>query len=153
MQPVKASFLHFQWETILLCAELTHIRKVLSLPLLATVPGAPDYLVGLMNLAGSSIPVLDLGLRLGMRRQVEYSVNAPLLWCDNGTDSIAIIVDEVTGILEIERTALQDKPAFAQAIPYILGAIQTPNRLSLIVDLTAVITQQQRPGQHEANYD
>lgn len=44
---------------------VTHVRAVLSSPSLTRVPTAPDVVVGLANVRGDVVPVLDLAVLLG----------------------------------------------------------------------------------------
>ena len=49
------------------CAcELEGVREIIPYCRATRLPGAPSYVTGLINLRGSIITVLDLGLRLGV---------------------------------------------------------------------------------------
>jgi purine-binding chemotaxis protein CheW len=131
----KLQLLHFQIQDIYLCANLKHIKKVLPFPQLETLPGSPNYLAGLMNLAGICIPVVDLRMRLGFARTEDYSINTPLLLCESGNQQAAFIVDNVTGIVETDNIDVQHKPEFAQAIAMVLGAITIREKIALLIDM------------------
>ncbi|MES2217155.1 MAG: chemotaxis protein CheW [Pseudomonadota bacterium] len=138
----KLQILHFQVQDIYLCAHLKYIKKVLPLPLLETLPGSPNYLAGLMNLAGISVPVIDLRMRLGFIRDEDYSINAPLLLCETDSDQAAFIVDDVTGIVEADNFDVQAKPEFAQSISMVLGAITIREKLALLLDIEGLLKMQ-----------
>ena len=135
----KLQLLHFQVHDIYLCANLKNIKKVLPFPQLEILPGSPNYIAGLMNLAGICIPVIDLRMRLGFTREEDYSINTPLLLCQSGNQDgnqqAAFIVDNVTGIVETDNIDVQPKPEFAQAISMVLGAITIREKIALLLDV------------------
>ena len=135
----KLQILHFQVEEMRLCAYLKYITKVLPLPMLDTLPGSPAFVAGLMNLGGKCVPVIDLRMRLGLRRDEDISINSPLLLCEYGEASAAIIVDDISGIVETDSQELQASPEFAQGISLVLGAIAINDKLALLLDVEALL--------------
>jgi purine-binding chemotaxis protein CheW len=131
----KLQLLHFQVQDIYLCANLKHVKKVLSLPQLEALPGGPNYVAGLMNLAGNCVPVIDLSMRLGFTRTEDYSINTPLLLCESHDQQAAFIVDNVTGIIETDSIDVQAKPEYAQSISMVLGAITIREKIALLLDM------------------
>lgn len=122
-----------------ICIELSHIDKVLPLMNLETVPDAPSYLVGLMNLAGKSVPVIDLARRISMSRDQPYSLDVPILLCNHGEDTVGLIVDEVEGLVIVEENALQMRKEFNADQSPILGAINIEDELYLLLNLNAIL--------------
>jgi purine-binding chemotaxis protein CheW len=45
---------------------LRQIREILDLPKLTHVPSAPPYLLGVFNLVGRVVPVLDVAMKFGL---------------------------------------------------------------------------------------
>jgi purine-binding chemotaxis protein CheW len=139
----KLQVLHFQVQDIYLCANLKYIKKILPLPLLETLPGSPNYLAGLMNLAGSCVPVMDLRMRLGFKRDQDYSLNTPLLLCESNNEQAALIVDDVTGIIEADNFDVQEKPIFSQSMAMVIGAIMIRDKIALLLDIDSLLNQLQ----------
>ena len=46
--------------------EVTRTREILSLTPVTKVPQTPDYLLGVINLRGQVVPVVDMRLKLGL---------------------------------------------------------------------------------------
>jgi purine-binding chemotaxis protein CheW len=141
----KLPILHFQVKEMRLCAYLKYITKVLPLPMLDTLPGSPDYVAGLMNLAGKCVPVIDLRMRLGLSRDEDFSINSPLLLCEFNDDCAAIIVDDISGIVETDMLEVQAKPEFAQGMSLVLGAITLDNKLALLIDVEGLLQKDLPP--------
>ncbi|KMO39060.1 chemotaxis protein CheW [Methylobacterium tarhaniae] len=79
------------------------VREILPLPRLWRPPGAPGTLAGFLNLAGSAVPVLDLGVLFGLgrpatARQALYR-HLVLL---KGEAPLALMVDRVADVVRVE---------------------------------------------------
>ncbi len=132
--------LHFLLQNIRVCVELNYIQRILPLPLLETVPGSPPYLAGLMNLAGTSIPVIDLGLRIGLQRINSYSLDMPILLCLDGSQRTGMIVDDVLGLVKVDTSDVQMRTDFVQHDSPFLGVLPVNAELSLFLNIKRVIT-------------
>lgn len=131
--------LHFLLQNVHACIELNFIKRVLPLPFIETIPGSPAYLVGIMNLAGHSIPVIDLCLRLGMQRQRPYTLNIPILLCFDGLKQVGVVVDEIMGLVDVEKSTLQMRDDFEKHNSPFLAIISVHNTLSLLLNIKRLI--------------
>ena len=51
---------------------VAQVREVLELPLITKVPGAPDYMRGVINVRGKATPVVDLRRKFGLPRANDH---------------------------------------------------------------------------------
>ncbi len=116
-----------------LCLPLDQVQKILPLMMLEAIPHSPPDIVGLLNFAGKSIPVIDLGVRLGYERDQPYSLDAPLILCVNDQDNLALIVDQVLGLADLAAESLQMQKQF-QSSPF-LGSVAIDKQLSFILNV------------------
>ncbi len=86
--------------------DIKYVYKVVSLPYLEPIPGSPDYLVGLMNLAGETIPVIDIALKLEMKRQQKYTLNTPIVIVELKNTKIAMLIDTVNEIIHVNQSEI-----------------------------------------------
>lgn len=132
-----------------ICLELKNIQKILPLAKLTILPNCPDYMVGMLNLAGKSIPVVDLGVRLSLTRVEPYSLNTPVILCtffdrNNMPQSVALIVDKILEIENLDRHELHlsdyiDKPDYP-----ILGSITSRHGLAFLINLQNVFSTENK---------
>ena len=138
--------LSFLLSDVQMCIDLQYVEKVLSLPLLEAVPNSPVYLLGIMNLEGESIPVIDLALRLGMEREELYSITIPIILCRNDTQRVGLIVDEIMGLADVDEELLQLHDNFKQAGSHFLATVTQKQQVSLLLNakyaLSIHLTQQ-----------
>lgn len=131
----EMSVLHCNVNGTLVCIDLRFIKKSLPLPQLAPLPNGPDYLVGLMNLAGKSIPVVDLGIRLNLPRTQSYSLETPVLLCGDDNNEVAFIVDKIVGLHEINQEQLQTQGHANKPDSLFIATTRVGADLSLLVNM------------------
>jgi chemotaxis signal transduction protein len=86
-----------------LCLPLEQVSRVLALPALQEVPDAPGQLVGLLNLGGEALPVVDL-CRLLKRPPLAYDIDTPVLLCESGGRRCCLVAGAVSGVGAVENS-------------------------------------------------
>lgn len=109
--------------------DLTHIDRVILVVEITPFPNAPPYLMGMINIHGAVVPVINLRHVLGLPKR-ELELNDQFLICRLEGKVFAIWVDLVSGIVEYSKEALipaKDVISDADSIDYVVkenGAIQ-----------------------------
>jgi purine-binding chemotaxis protein CheW len=91
------------------CVRTTAIREIRGWGPSTPMPHAPDDVIGVMNLRGTVIPIIDLAVRLGMRATIATERSAIVVAEINGT-ALGLVVDSVSDILTVDATLLQPVP-------------------------------------------
>lgn len=88
------------------------VREIVPFRRPTRLPGAPDYILGLVNLRGTIIPVLHLGLRLaaGAATDVEGSI----VLVEDGGRTLGIAVDEVMDVQPLPAERVQQAGAASE---------------------------------------
>jgi purine-binding chemotaxis protein CheW len=92
---------------------LLQTREIVALPPLSHVPATPSYILGVFNLVGRVVPVLDLAVKLGLG-SVAYGDRTCVVVADvpmgGETAVVGILVDAIGGVVddgEVERLDLE----------------------------------------------
>ena len=89
---------------------ITAVQEILRVPdQLTRVPTAPDFVEGVINLRGSALPVIDQRRRLGLP-PTERSDRQRIMVYALGGGRTGFIVDSVTEVLKIPRSAIEPAP-------------------------------------------
>lgn len=91
------------------CVRTTAIREIRGWDTATPIPHSPAEVMGVMNLRGTVIPIIDLSLKLGMKSTVPTERSAIVVAEINDT-SMGLIVDSVSDILTIDASHLQPVP-------------------------------------------
>jgi purine-binding chemotaxis protein CheW len=114
------------------------VREVLRPPRLTPVPLAPPEVVGVANLRGQIVPVLDLRLRLGLdsRRQAAH-----VLMLRVADSLFGVLVDSVGDVVEVDRAAFEPVPdtVVVEKAELLSGAFKLPDRLLLVLYVDKIL--------------
>ena len=113
------------------------IIEIVQLPALTLLEKAPEYIVGLLNLRGTVVSVIDLSMILGFHRKV-YSVECQVLILNVNNKKIGIIIDSVKDVMQFEKKLLEPLP-YASKEHTITGVYKDDNGLIAFLDLDKVI--------------
>lgn len=85
--------------------DISTVREIIPLRRTTRLPGAPDYVSGLINLRGTIVTVLDLGRRL--QRASATREDGSIILVDVGTKLVGIAVDEVMDVRPMTDDRIQ----------------------------------------------
>mgnify|MGYP001806315624 CR=1 FL=1 len=93
----------------------TAMIEVVRVPALTPLRQAPGYFVGMADLRGGVVPVLDLCLRLG-RPHPPYEISDALLVLEHEGSRLAILISEIIEVVELVAGAIHPAPRFAPTL-------------------------------------
>lgn len=119
---------------------LLSIREVIRLPDVTKVPQTPSYFLGIMNLRGSVISVMDLRLKLNI--PMTSSAEATVIILDLGDYSLGVLVDRVNAVVLIDEKTFSDKPELGSSAmaAAIRGVFRKDDKLVLILDIAKALS-------------
>jgi purine-binding chemotaxis protein CheW len=123
---------------------LGHVVEVVRMAALAPVPDAPRHVLGLLDLRGRVVPVLDLRRRLGLA-PAEPGLSTPICVVEAGGRGFGLVADAVTDVRPllgpVERVgdAADDSP--------VAGVAHVDGRLVSLLDPARLGGQVQPPPQ------
>lgn len=101
------------------------IVEIIPKVLLKQLPQSPDFMVGLLNYAGESIPVVDLScLMLNHPSQNFMSTRIVVLknpFNDEKINSLGVIVEEIVEVVEVENELFHDSGLKIESLPFLNG--------------------------------
>ena len=119
--------------------DIMRIREIIQPVRITSVPQAPAYLEGVINLRGAIIPVVDLRKRLGVAPNSAASKNKYII-CSVGGRRVGLMVDAVTEVVRIPRDAIQKTPSLLSKSSFFMGVYGPPDRLKLLLNIQALLT-------------
>lgn len=119
-------------------ASVEGINKMLDI---TKIPKAPVYMLGITNLRGSVLPVIDLQKRFGMPEQEQTSETRIVVANMDGV-KIGMVVSAVSEVLTIEDSVIEPPPPMVSNInsEFISGVAKIDKRLVILLDLAKVLT-------------
>lgn len=121
------------------CLRLGDVERLLPLMRVQHVPEGPDYLLGLMNLRGEAVPILDLARRLHLPAAANYALDTPVVLAAIGRLRAGLVVDEVLGVRAVPRSALRGDALFRDGLPPVLSAVTSRDGTALLLDALRIL--------------
>ena len=120
--------------------DILKVQEINRMLDITRVPNAPSHIVGVINLRGKVIPVVDLRLRFGMTKK-EYDKNTRIVVMELGGKIVGFVVDAVSEVLRIPRSVTEPPPSVAmtESADYITAVGKLDDRLLTLLDLEKVL--------------
>jgi len=121
--------------------DLRHIREVLPIEFITPIPGLPPVVIGMTNVRGSVVPIIDLRLLLGLRpRQLPPFA---MVLRHEGYE-LAVLVDRAPEIITVTPDQfapwIQGRPEESEARRQIIdGAIKIDDAVIQILDVPQLV--------------
>ncbi len=123
-------------------ASVEGINKMLEI---TKIPKAPEYMLGITNLRGSVLPVIDLQKRFGMPVQEQTSETRIVVANMDGV-KIGMVVSAVSEVLTIDDKVVEPPPPMVSNInsEFIVGVAKIDKRLVILLDLAKVLSAEEK---------
>jgi len=89
--------------------EISYVMEIISVQDITLVPHTHAYVKGIINLRGTVVPVIDMGMRFG-GSEVVYTEQTCIIVLSMDDMSVGILVDGVQDVTDIEDENIQDPP-------------------------------------------
>jgi purine-binding chemotaxis protein CheW len=120
--------------------DIMSVREIRSWTRATSLPHAPDYVRGVINLRGSVLPVVDLAIRLGIQSG-DPNERSVIIVLDLGGRTVGLRVDAVSDILSIPASDLQTPPELLveQSGSFIRALTIVEGRMIRVLDVRKVL--------------
>ena len=135
----KAELLAFSLVGEEYAIDILEIQEIIKLPEITSLPRIKDFVLGIVSLRGTIVPIVDLRKLMGLG-DTEYSRATRVLVIRSDDEPIGIVVDSVTSVLRIEKDAIEPKPRTMQrgSSEFFKGVGRIDGRLLILLDAEAV---------------
>ena len=114
---------------------LLSVKEVIAIPEITLTPFSPAHFLGITNLRGQIIPIMDLRLKMGFT--ANNTPETVVIICDLQGINLGIMVDSVNSVISPESNEIAEAPDMEsyRDTEYILGIYKQEKMLTLIIDL------------------
>lgn len=138
-----------QWVTFKLETEtyginVMQVQEVLRYTEIAPVPGAPMYVLGIINLRGNVVTVIDTRSRFGLE-STEVTDNTRIVIIEAEKQVIGIMVDSVAEVVYLKASEIDVAPNVGndESAKFIQGVSNRDGELLILVDLNKLLSDEE----------
>lgn len=135
-----------QWVTFRLGNEtyginVMQVQEVLRYTDIAPAPGAPIYVLGIINLRGNVVTVIDTCQRFGLP-PIEVTDNTRIVIIEADQQVIGILVDSVAEVVYLRSSEIESAPNVGndESAKFIQGVANRNGELLILVDLNKLLS-------------
>ncbi len=115
--------------------EMTAVREIVPVGVLTRLPGAPAWVLGLLNLRGAVLTVIDLADRLGLAAREGASV----IVVEAGSRALGVRVDAVESVALAEEARVEPVEEARRAEGLVAGMVRLADGTALLMDADALL--------------
>ncbi|MBQ4854355.1 purine-binding chemotaxis protein CheW [Rhodanobacter sp. B2A1Ga4] len=116
--------------------DILSVREIRGWSRVTRIPQTPDYLLGVLNLRGAIVPIMDLRLRFGLARE-SYGDSTVVIIVAVAERLFGIVVDAVSDVVDIEPAAIKPVPDMGAIVDtrYLKGLATHVERMVMLLDV------------------
>lgn len=120
------------------------VQEVLRVAEIAPVPGAPHYVLGIINLRGNVVTVIDTRVRFGLP-SAEINDLSRIIVIESEAQVVGILVDSVAEVVDLPMSEIDSAPNVGneESSRYIQGVASRNSNLLIVVDLNKLLSEEE----------
>ena len=124
--------------------DILTVQEIKGWDTVTRVPYSPDYILGVINLRGSIVPVVDLRVRFALEKAVFDSATVVIVVHVAGTRGeriVGIVVDAVSDVYTVPSENIQPPPDVMGSVDhmFVVGLANLDNKLLIILDIERLV--------------
>lgn len=139
-QELENTYLTFYSYNKLFGIKIENVVQIISYQPVSKIPEFPPYAIGVINLRGEVVPIIDFCMRFG-EEQKEYTERTCIIVTKIKNRYIGFVVEAVDEVIKISDDEISAPPKVIGTIPgaYLMGIGTKNNKKSLLVNIEKVV--------------
>jgi purine-binding chemotaxis protein CheW len=123
--------------------DILKVQEINKLIEMTRVPQAPEYVLGILNLRGEIVTIIDLGKKLGLK-STEISDKTRNIIVNSKGEHIGLMVEKISDVVQAKFEKIEAPPANIGGVQgkYFTGVLKTKDRLIGILDVGKVLEEE-----------
>lgn len=119
--------------------DILSVQEIIGVPPLTRLPRSPNHVLGVMNLRGMVVPVLDLRLKLGLPVAGGNETVVVVLHVDDKI--MGAVVDSVSDVVQLSDDQVQEPPEFAGSVrrEFLRGLSRQEGGMLILLELDRLL--------------
>lgn len=121
--------------------ELPSVREIISYARPTSVPMMPRFMLGVINLRGHVVPVIDLARRFGGEATPIHKRSGVVI-LETAGQALGVVVDAVNAVMEFGDGQIEPTPSFGTGVRrrFIQGMARTDDGFTILLDVSQVFS-------------
>lgn len=135
--------------------EILKVQEIKGWDSVTPIPNTPEYVLGVLNLRGAVVPIIDLRMRFAMS-DVEYGPTTVIIvvkmMSEQQERTVGLVVDAVADVYRLEDNEVQAPPEAGDSVSteYVRGLANVQGKLVILLEIDRLIDFDMINGGHGA---
>ncbi len=124
--------------------DILQVQEILKVLKVTKLPKSEDYILGVMDLRGKIIPIVDLGKKFGIMASISDALRAIVV--NIGGKQVGLAIDSVSHVVKVNSSEIEPPPpVVVKGISgkYIMGIAKVNESLVIILDVNRIFTDEE----------
>lgn len=141
-------YLTFQLGDEMFAFDVLRTNEVLEVTHITRIPGANEAMIGVINLRGNVVPVVDLRKRLGVKEKA-YTIDTAIIiietYYDNELILLGVLVDAARQVIRLDRSKLETPPKIGMNLnrEYITAIGKHNNQFIIVLNSDRIFSEKE----------
>ncbi|MBC7740970.1 MAG: purine-binding chemotaxis protein CheW [Bdellovibrionaceae bacterium] len=120
------------------------VREINEFSEIIPIPRTPDFVIGVMNLRGKVVPVVDLRMKFGMER-IQNTAQTCIIVIDTTIGQVGSVVDAVCEVVTLSSSQIEPPPVLGEAseLRFVTGIGLQNEKLIILVDIVSALSKEE----------
>jgi purine-binding chemotaxis protein CheW len=124
--------------------DILRVQEIRGWSPVTRIPKVPSHVLGVLNLRGAIVPIIDLRIRFGLA-QADFTPLTVIIVLSvksaQGTREFGLVVDGVSDVVDIEAENMKATPSLANnaSVDFIQGLALVADRMLILLDVDELI--------------
>jgi purine-binding chemotaxis protein CheW len=120
--------------------DILRVQEIKGWDSVTPIPNTPEYILGVINLRGTIVPIIDLRIRFGLE-SIPYGPTTVVIMLkvmsEKGSRTMGIVVDGVSDVYNIAEEAIKPRPDFGSviSIDFVRGLATVGESMVIVLDI------------------
>jgi len=128
---------------------LSTVERIVRVAEITPLPKAPGVVLGVINIGGRIVPVVDIRKRFGLPAR-EINLSDQLVIANTLHRSVALLVDSVIGVIEHSAATMVSAEQILPGMEYVEGVVKLEDGIILIHDLGTFLSLEEEKALEDA---
>ena len=124
--------------------DILRVQEIRGWSVVTKIPQAPAHVLGVLNLRGSIVPIVDLRMRFSLERAEYTAVTVIIVLSvvsESGRRDFGVVVDGVSDVVDVNAADIKPAPDLGACSgqEYIQGLVTVAERMVVLLDIDRLI--------------
>ena len=140
----EGQYLTFLLNSQIYGVPIAAVREINEVTEINPIPKTPDFVIGVMNLRGKVVPVVDLRMKFGMR-SIPNTPETCIIVIDTQVGQVGTIVDSVCEVIELSNAQIEPPPILGDSneLSFVSGVGLLNDKVIILIDIIGALSKEE----------